>query len=388
MNAERLHAVARDIRAELVSTEQTPKLEQLAAELSNAATSPQQPAHQQNVSALRSELEALLTEADSDDFSPAWRQVVEELGADDLLGERLRDRLEAIFLRNEITPSAAAAEVSEIASELRTFETTVTELVASLEGLGVGAEQLAAGDFELGFLIPRKEVDDEMGELGRELVRLKALLGPFLELSVGGRPDLVVRSISSSDFMIFLLASAPTALMIAKTMESLVTSYEKLTSIRLNLQALKDNGVPEDALDSVKEHAGATMSEGIESLAQELIEGASSPPDPGRANELRVELKLSLNGLANRIDRGFNVEVRAGEVEAPRGDEPDEGDDPELEAQREAARLVKAKQRELRFRRRDGHPILELPEPRDATVEPKPAAGGRTESRRNPRIKD
>lgn len=369
-----------------MSTEQTPKLEQLAAELNNVATSPQQPTHQQNVSSLRSAIENLLTEADSDDFSPAWRQVVEELGAEGLLGRRLRDRLEAIFVRNEITPSAAAAEVTEIASELRAFQTRIAELVASLEGLGVGAEQLAAGDFELGFLIPRKEVDDEMGELGRELVRLKALLGPFLELSVGGRPDLVVRSISSSDFMIFLLASAPTALTIAKTMESLVTSYEKLTTIRLNLQALKQNGVPEEALEKVKEHAGATMSEGIESLAEELLEEASTPPDPGRANELRVELKLSLNGLANRIDRGFNVEVRAGEVEAPSDDEA--GDVPELEAQREAARLVKAKQRELQFRRRDGHPILELPEPQDVTVEASPTTGEGSSGRRTHRTGD
>jgi hypothetical protein len=55
-------------------------------------------------------------------FSPAWRQALEELGAAELLGERLRARIETIFERNEITPSAAADEIEPIAQRVKELD--------------------------------------------------------------------------------------------------------------------------------------------------------------------------------------------------------------------------------------------------------------------------
>ena len=61
---------------------------------------PQQPGHQQNVSSVQDAIYQALDNAVSNNFSPAWRQILEEIGGVDLLGMTLKQRLQEIFARN------------------------------------------------------------------------------------------------------------------------------------------------------------------------------------------------------------------------------------------------------------------------------------------------
>ena len=83
---------------------------------------------------------------------------------------------------------------------------------------------------------------------------------------------------------------------------------------------------------------------------------------------------VSLNALANRIDRGYNVEVRAGELPLP-SDEGDENAEPESQEERDTREIVErvqAKQEGLKFSNATGQPILALPEPKDPIDETSP----------------
>jgi hypothetical protein len=72
-------------------------------------------------------------------------------------------------------------------------------------------------------------------------------------------------------------------------------------------------------------------------------------------------LRLQLNALADRIDRGYNVDVRTGEL--PAGDD-EEGEEIELDEEtRAAAEEVQSKQRSLQFMNVTGKPILHLEQP-------------------------
>jgi hypothetical protein len=362
MNAERLHAIARSLRAELDEADVPTLVRQLAEALQQQVGDPSQPAHQETVSNLRRQLDETLRQAPSNDFSPAWRQTVGEVGVDDLLGDTLRERIREIFERNEITPASAATELVEIADRIEAFSGALTQLLESFAFFDIGAEQLAPGEFEIGFLIPREAVGNELKELGREFVKLQSTLNPFLELAEGSRPKLEVRSISSSAFQAFLLASPGLALLLAKTVESLITSYEKILSIRDARQQLKQSAVPDAVLAGLGKYVTELMEAEIEKLAAELVAELRKKNDD-RANELETELKRSLRELANRIDRGYNIDVRAGELPEPEVDEEGNLDlvaqDPELT---KAVKTVTEKQRRLRFMNLSGKPILELPE--------------------------
>jgi hypothetical protein len=371
MNAERLNAIALALRDELADTEAAALLDQLVMTLRQVVQEPSQPSHQQSASSLRQRLDAGLAAAPSNDFSPAWREAVEELGVADLLGERLRERVNSIFERNEITPSAAADDLTKLNERMQGLTEALDNLVAAFDFLVIGAEELSAGEFEVGFLVPRPAVKEELGTLGKEFIELKGILNPFLELTTGGRPDLRVRSIASSDFQVLLDSAPATALLLATALERLISSYEKVVNIRLAYKQLRESGASEETLASVKNDAEARMETDTEALAEELVRQADHVQEE-RANELRTELRNALNALANRIDRGYSVEVRAGEAE-----EPDEdGEEPDAEAQRlrEQTERVLAAQKRLSFRNPTGEPILRLPEGPLDPGEPEPVA--------------
>jgi hypothetical protein len=79
-------------------------------------------------------------------------------------------------------------------------------------------------------------------------------------------------------------------------------------------------------------------------------------------NELRQELTLSLNALATRVDLGYNVEVRAGELPPPPEDEVGVEDSVDAET-RAATEAIRSKQESLEFMNLSGKPILSLEQP-------------------------
>jgi hypothetical protein len=145
-------------------------------------------------------------------------------------------------------------------------------------------------------------VSDRLPDLGAEFIELQKILAPFVELGGEGRPDFEVRSIASSDFGLFLAASSSSVLVIAKAVEAIVDTYDKILDIKRKRAELADL-VPEDKLAGIDDHANTVMAERLVALAEELVAGAKA--DAGRKNELKIEVNLSLNSLANRIDEGY-----------------------------------------------------------------------------------
>ncbi len=371
MNAERLHAIAFELRKDLQTTNAPGLIASLSDGLKNLAQNPSDASYQQQVAERRAELERALQASASNDFSPAWREAVEELGVSDLLGNNLHRAVDEILQRHEaITPSAASEELTSLASRVEELNNNLEALIVALHWFEIGSEELEFGQFEVGVLIPRAEVKNELGPLAEEFVALRKILLPFVELTTGSRPDFEVRSLSSSEFQIFLDSPGAAAACIALAIERLVKLYEGVLNIRLARKQLEDTGMTGDQLTSVTEHADGHMEKGIGELVDELIEEfASTKIDEGRTHELRMELHLSLNGLANRIDRSFQVEVRTGLPEPEEESEEGQEEAPEVAAARQHAQAVLERQEALQFKKLEGSPILSLEEPPRIDIE-------------------
>ncbi len=360
MNAERFHAIVRALDAELDATNLKAALGELAAATRQLAGDPAQVPTQQQVAQIRNDLENTLRDAQSNDFSPAWREALDELGVSDLLGEALAEQIEATFSRNEITPATAADEIEGLQNRITNLAEAIGQARMALDFFQVGAENLDPGEFEIGFLIPRQAVQDGLGALGEEFRQLKKILGPFTELADEGRPDLRIRSLSSSEFQVFLESTPVVAASIAAAIDRLLAAYERILNIRQKRKELAENeDVPDEVLEPLAQHANSLMEAEIELIVDEIVVAAKLA-DQGRLNELRNELRLSLNALATRVDQGYNIEVRAGEL-PPVDEEGEETDvDPET---RDAAEKVRETQKRLEFMNITGKPILSLDQP-------------------------
>jgi hypothetical protein len=355
MNAERLHAILRALQKDLQKTKIESTLEQLTNYLQQQINQPAHPQPQQEVSKTVTQLYQLLESAPSNNFPPTWRQLLEETGCDIYLGNMVRDRIREIFVRNGITPSIALEEIRQIHAQIKKLREAVDNIMGGFDYLNIGSDQLEPGECEVGILIPRAFVNDRLEAFADELLELTKILGVFAEISTGGRPGFEIRAISSSDLSISLDAIPVMAASVAFAVERIVSLYKQMLEIRKLKNDLKQQGVPKQKLKGIEEYASSTMETEISALVPELMKRFCKSSDECRSNELKIELTLALKKIANRIDRGFNVEIRV-------QPEPRPETTPEAEELRASVEAIQSAERTLQFLKTEGDPILSLPE--------------------------
>lgn len=189
---------------------------------------------------------------------------------------------------------------------------------------------------------------------------MRKILLPLVGLATGSRPGLNVRTISSSDFTAYLAAVPAAAACVAYAVERIINSYKGILEIRELHARLRNEQVPDDRLEGLKEHVDERMSAELDSLAEELRAEFGGHLDRGRANELVTEIRKSLNAIANRIDQGYNVEVRHEPLPAEE-DVTDDGE-PEEPSGPDYGGIVLERLVGLQFINLTGDTILSLPE--------------------------
>lgn len=384
MNAERLHAVARRVRDDLAESDLPGVLQRLVEGLQNMANAPQEPSYQSTVSELRSELTELLTRSDINDFSPVERQVVREWGVDELLGTELLAKVDQIFNENQITIQTAHQQVAELVAPVQALKDRLDQLIAALDGLRIGAEELQPAEFEIDILVPRAAVRNELGALGVELKELENILLPLIELSTGSRPGVEIRAVGSSDFTLFLAAASGAAVCVAKAVDTVLTLYERILSIRrvkADLESLElDDGAEtiEQASIPLEAYANSAMERGTAELAKDLVEEYASQRLPeGRSHELEISVTRSLRGIAGRIDDGYNISVRVGVLAAADEEAEDVPTDDQIPPElREQVRLVEERARAFEFMNLSGSRILSLDDPKSESRSDSDTGGG------------
>ena len=195
-------------------------------------------------------------------------------------------------------------------------------------------------------------------ELGKEFVNLKKIIATFSEIAGENRPEVEVRSISSSEFQVFLDSAPAVAVLIATTIERLMKAYESFLTIKKLHQEMSDAGIPDEQLEPVSKRVSGNMKEEIRTIVEETLD-ESGIKDEGRRNELRADLTIRVHELAERIDDGYDVGVRAGELPEP--SEGDEEDGEPLDAgTKEATEKVLDIQRSQEFLHVEGKSLLQL----------------------------
>lgn len=363
MNAERLHAIVRALHNEAEDTEFPSLLKDLAEKLKEVIEA--QSAYQgnaehtakiqQRLATVRDNLYAALTNAETDGFSPSWRQVLTEIGGEGLFGSSLKTTVEDIFQRNQITPAVALQQLGKLAGNVDKFQEAVDSLLSAFKVFRIGDETLAPGNSEIGMLIPRAAVDNKLTEFAEELDEMGFVLNTFAEIATGKPDDLSIRTISSSDLTVYLNAGIPFAACLAVAIERIVALYKQLLEIKKLRADLLKQGVPEKQLLGIESHANELISKGIDELASDIVEKFYHHKDGHRKNELTNAARIALNKLANRIDRGYNIEVR---VEPPK---PSEDKKPDAEMFANVAAIQNAA-KQMQFLKLEGEPILQLTE--------------------------
>ena len=350
MNVERLHSIVRALRQDLDVGSIVPRMTELRNAVQAQISEPTNASYQEQIVSLRGSLNNALSISRSNDFPPTWHQAIETMGIDGLLGNKLLAQVNEIFNRNQITPVVALSDLTALTDRLDALNAAVNQLLGGLQFLRIPNEDLDPGEAEVGVLVPRAAVDNELKKLGDEFADLQRILAPFNELA-GNSAPLKVASIASSDFGVYVEMIPGAAALLAVGVERILAAYKTVLELRVLRAQLRTQGMPEESLGSIDDHANGVMGAANRETAEVLAARAPADITQERRNELRNAAEKSLNAIAVRVDRGYNVDVRSGE---PVPDVPDSAT---------AVAEIRAAAPNLQYINLSGTPILLLAMP-------------------------
>jgi hypothetical protein len=361
MNVEELREIAEAVVDDVQSTDVVSLLNQLRTAVSRQVNEPANADLQTAVASARGALAERLRAGAVGEFNPRWRELLDEMGIAFLLPDRLLGDLDDAFLQNQVTPQVVNDAIAKLTDDVTAAVDHLQRLIDTLQFLSLGSSALGAGEFEASVLIPRGEVDNALGSLGREFEDLEILIRPFIEADSGSPPPLQVRQIASTDFLAVVYMTPGAALLLSKAIDGVLAVYERVLRIRKLRQELNEAGIRPETVDAIEQDATEMVEREIPGIVREVMEGAAALPSDGRRNEIEVAITKSVRGIAKRVDHGFRMTVRAGPPTDEEDGEPEDGGDGDggaaatLAAIRE---LVIENQRRAEFHELVGEPIL------------------------------
>ena len=382
MNLERFHSILATATRDTNDSEVPTCLQELTSHLANQSNDPANADHQRSVSQSRSELLEALTKAPSNDYPPSWENVLRDYGLTYFVAKNVTVAVDEAFRGNDITPQAVLDALQSVQGELGVSLQHSDQILRVFDELGVKTDDLLPGDVEIAYTVPRELYEESPSKLGKEFREIESLLKPFAEMATGQAQEFKVRSISSSDFMIVLgvsgvsiLGAAKVVRLIAAALRDIISAYKDVVEIRLMKSKLGNiDGIQEQrdiATGALEDLVQATIDAGLVEAAAGLSDTFNEIEDKGRANEVRNHVQANMKKIAARIDHGYDIETRMGELPAAATEEEEgEGEeasveDPETKALRDALETISEAHREQLTFERGGEPILSLPDPSD-----------------------
>lgn len=358
MNVERLHRILIDLDKDIKADKIITLLQQVRDHLQNQINQPNQPTHQTSLVTALENLYEALENSEYNEYSPSWKEIISEISGDIKFGIPLKNELQKILASNSITPAKALEDFKLIFEDLQSFQAATKNTLNGFETFGIEEEDLEKGECELGYTIPRHYIENKLSELKNEISELNFILNNISEAVTGEKQEYEVKTISSSDFLLYVIIGLQVADVLSKATERILNHYKQILEIKILRNQLKEKGIPAAKTKAIETHANGIMKSEIKKIAKEVI-AEHYEGENGRKNELENGLIISLNKLANRIDKGFNVEIRVESLS-----EPEDNEEPTAEQiiKSELINSIRTSSRNIEFIETGGESILKLPE--------------------------
>ena len=355
MNAERL----RDVTDAVVADSTNINLAQLLANVERSYTQSVQSPTAETADAFsvaKQTLDEAVRGGDCVRLSPSRMAILERIGAYDLCGRGLLDRVNFI-LASAVTPAAAVQGLQELRGRANSFYQTVTTLRDSLNSLAIQGEQPPSDAAEVEVRLPFDLFEGSLGGFAKEAKLLDRALSDIVEAASGSRPPIEIRTLAGGSVEVFVNVDPVSGAAILTLVTSIVSLINSVLQTRKTRLELEKDKAPKEVLEPLAKWEQSRVAEELSRLRDDLL--AQSKADKGRKNELKKALEDSLRYLADRIDRGMDIQVATLlEEKSDAKASDDSGNvDANIAAQRKILEAMNTPKRLLR----PDQPILALP---------------------------
>lgn len=340
----------------------------LQNQITNLANNPQDSATQVAVSEQIEKLRTDLAELESK-YTPAFLKRMDEIEARPYFTTALVERVSASLIANAMTPAVVQTEIGEISSERNKLLSDLKSTQDSLKELGFAEDGLDVGEAEIGFQIPRNLFSNELPEFTSELNQLTFVIRGFSEASGNAGEPIELRTMSTSDPIIFLKLGLETIKLLGRAISWGLSQWEKVAkikSVRDQAAGLSDtdNGESKE-IDEVLAHFEKLIEKTVkEEVRREAARIAAEAEigDAGRERELATHLGKSLEWIMAKVERGVTAEIRLSPPPPAEEEELDGNEErPQAGEHQQLFMELQEIQKQLHFPDPSGDPLLQLP---------------------------
>jgi len=137
-------------------------LEAIDAALTNLASAPSQPQHQNSLAAALTSFESAVSQMKKA-ISPSQLAAIKAMDGEEFFDPTLFEKVKNSVQMNAMTPAVARDFVQDLATRRANFLTTVRDASRTLGALNVQESALQAGSADIAFLIPRDIFENQLG---------------------------------------------------------------------------------------------------------------------------------------------------------------------------------------------------------------------------------
>lgn len=283
-------------------------LSEIEGQMNNLASSPQNSSFQVELSAALKRLSDAFYNMQKE-FEPRQIKATNEINGQDFFLSDIPSVFSTIINDNPLTPAVARDSINHIISNRRAYINTLTQLNVTLEAVGVEPLELAEGEAEIGFQIPRSMFSNQLDLMTKELNKINRILRAFSELETGSIEPVEIKTISTSDPLFFFGISTPVIIAVGEAVKWGLNLWKEVEEIRLaRAQTQKIKSIPEE---QTKAFFDLRITELIENAtSRKLDELLSTKERGGREHEQRQDLSFALDYIMAALERGLTVEIR------------------------------------------------------------------------------
>jgi hypothetical protein len=359
MDAERLSLVVRAAKAEIEGAQLVERLDNLLNSMNQRIHRPSEQSQHQLSDELR-QLDAALNDSNFAQLPRTSRSTLEEVGAYDLLGHRLRENICSIIQKHTFTLADARQEIQHIKDRIVRYQHAFTKVTEGFDILGIKETKPEPGEAELGILMPRRAFHNELKRFADEVQVIDRAIRFFNELITGSHEAPQIKQLSTTDPVVGVSASIPVAVGVLGVVDSILGIIKSTDKVRAIKTEAVTADVSKNIITMLEGEAKKKIEVGLIDIETRLFQ--QYPVQGNRAQELKTEGKKVLRDLAARVDNGYQIDGEAGEIDAGQGQDG-QTPDPERQAKIEGARRVNELARRIRNAELPKEPVLRLPGP-------------------------
>lgn len=357
MNTQRLHSLLRV----LVNFNDKYNFANLLQRLEATYTQSVQAPSPENATAFENAREAI--RAATHDFpkgslTPSRRKMLETIGGTVYYGDNLLNRIQEI-ITNSDTPSNTVSDIQALRLQAKKFFPALKALNDNLDKLEIGVEDPPSEAAEIEILFPEAMFDGQLRSLVKEARSLENAISDIREVVTGKREPIEIRTLDSGSMDFFLIVDLPTGVQILGFVTAIVLLINSIMQTRINRQSLEQQKLPGKITKDIKSWEEKRIQEKIDELRDELT--LKYKGNVGRKNELNNALSKSLKYLANRIDRGMDIDVTTASPVEDTGEEQTEESIKKLKSIRPYIDTIQDNSNTILQVQRNREPVLQLP---------------------------